>query len=165
MRKISKKISRSKLSTIVVIGLALAMFVPLTGCITEPPEPAWYLFDLDLTAEQISTVLGMNQSEVEMMMSDLNVETYYCLSSYNASVVYNDIKEEYTDWTKYLDGPQYISDSLTIYAGAWRRIITIHSVIVAEGSYIYNETGYDTIVLTSYGEAGTYSEIFGIDYM
>ncbi len=150
--------NKKKLAGIVVIVAIL--FGSVTGCITTPPPNVGYLFPLEITSEQISNILGISITEIDEMRTNLNVQTYYVTGLHTAEDVFGDFRETYVDWIEHLDGALYLSDEINIYAGAWRQVIGINTVVVAEGPYILAETGWDCIVITSFGEITDYSEIF-----
>ncbi len=149
----------TKIKRLLGLGVVmLAMFAPLTGCITEEPVIESYLLDLEITPEQISTLLGLPLEDVETAINDLNAE-FYGTYIHNASYVYEDYSSKYDGWYEHYNTVIMETEQLTIYAGAWRQLVGVNTVVVAEGTYVFDETGYPTVIMLTHGEVMQYTDL------
>ena len=140
----------------------LVSIAAFSGCIDSQPEVKWYLEEIDPNDQMISDLLGLSVDEITQLNEDLNIRYYGVVdpdSVINATYVYKQYKDDYVDWSTHYD--DCLVDSLPyykIYCGAWRKLITINAIAVVEGSLVELETGYNMVVITSYGELSKYQE-------
>lgn len=143
---------------IVGILITTALVVSLTGCITEAPTKENYLVEYYPTNEQLSELIGINETEVQQYKTDFDVKIY-TTDNKTALEIYEDYGLKYKDWTEHMNGSLFESEKLTIYTGVWRQIVDVHSIIVAEGTLVHDETSYNTVVITSHGTIDEYYDL------
>ena len=149
------------LALFAVLLFSTALF---SGCIEEKPVfSKYYLIEIEVTDDELATSLGMEADEIANIRETLNVKTYtvdpYLSLDINAYQIFEDYYLDYSYWVEMANQTVIDHPYITVYAGAWRKLLSVNSVIVSEGVFVEDEIGHTILVITAHGDFDDFEDM------
>jgi hypothetical protein len=132
-----------------IILVSVLLVAPLLFSPISLRIPENVILRNDITASDIAIVFACTKDyEIATVLDMLHVKIYS--TGDDAEIVYQNLKGMY-QWEVVVDEVYFESDECRIRLLAFRHMASVHAFVIAEGGFIFYETGYNTLLMTSYG--------------
>jgi len=121
-------------SKMIIISTLLLTTIFFSGCI-DPPEKVDGLEEIEISPEDLSYFLGFNETVIDEKIDEFDVMFY----GGNYKTIYDpyyDYTWVYRDWKNEYDEVFFDDSLMTIHGLVYRRFMTIHTIILINGSLV-----------------------------